>query len=82
MGFDEPMTRDPLFWAGLLVGAVGSVIGVIVRDLSFGDAAWSVVCGTFTFTWLIAGGIGVLIRGGFRRRRERNAQIAGLQRVC
>jgi hypothetical protein len=75
MGFDEPMTRDPLFWVGLVVGAISSLIGVIVRDLSFGFGVWSVLCGTFTFTWLWAGGIGVLIRGYFRRRRDRNADL-------
>ncbi|WP_328330336.1 hypothetical protein OHA70_08465 [Kribbella sp. NBC_00382] len=69
------MTRDPLFWGGLVLGAVGGVIGVIVRDLSFGDAAWAVFCGTITFTWLGAGGIGVLIRGYFRRRRDRSADL-------
>jgi hypothetical protein len=78
MGFDEPMTRDPLFWVGLVVGAISSLIGVIVRDQSFGDSVWAVLCGTLSFTWLGTGGIGVVIRGYFRRRRERNAQIAGL----
>jgi hypothetical protein len=78
MGFDEPMTRDPLFWVGLVVGAISSLIGVIVRDQSFGYSVWAVLSGTLSFTWLGTGGIGVLIRGYFRRRRERIAQIAGL----
>ncbi|MFI5711195.1 hypothetical protein [Kribbella sp. NPDC051620] len=69
------MTRDPLFWVGLVVGAIGSVIGVVVRDQSFGSAVWAVFCGTISFTWLGAGGIGVLIRGYFRRRRDRAADL-------
>lgn len=75
MGFDEPMTRDPLFWVGLVVGAIGSVVGVVVRDESFGYSVWAVLCGTVSFTWLGAGGIGVLIRGYFRRRRDRSADL-------
>ncbi|NEA34345.1 hypothetical protein [Streptomyces sp. SID13031] len=69
------MTRDPLFWAGIVLGTVLGIIGVITRDLSGGSAVWAVLCGVFGFTWLVAGGLGVVIRGYFRRRRDRKADI-------
>lgn len=75
MGFDEPMTRDPLFWAGIGLGAVLGIIGVIIRDVDGGFAVWSVLCTVFSTTWLGTGGIGVLIRGYFRRRRDRTADL-------
>ncbi|MEV8374011.1 hypothetical protein AB0P21_14820 [Kribbella sp. NPDC056861] len=75
MGFDEPMVRDPLFWVGIVTGAIFGVIGVFTRDLSGGVAVWSVLCTTGATTWLLAGGVGVLIRGYFRRRRDKKADI-------
>lgn len=75
MGFDEPMTRDPLFWAGIVLGAIIGVAGVITQDLSGGYAVWSVICGTASVTWIGTGGIGVVIRGFFRRRRDRKADL-------
>lgn len=75
MGFDEPVHRDPLFWIGVVVGFANGMILVFVRDLSGVSAVWSVITSTAGVTWLGAGVIGVLIRGAFRRRRDRNADI-------
>jgi hypothetical protein len=75
MGFDEPMVRDPLFWVGIVAGAILGVIGVITRDLSGGEALWSVLCTIGATTWLLAGGVGVVIRGYFRRRRDKKADL-------
>lgn len=75
MGFDEPITRDPLFWIGLVAGAVAGVVGVFVKDLSGGDAVWAVITSTISVTWLGTGLFGVLIRGAYRRRRDRKADL-------
>ncbi|WP_020385433.1 hypothetical protein [Kribbella catacumbae] len=75
MGFDEPITRDPLFWIGLVAGVVAGVVGVFVNDLSGGYAVWSVIATTFSTTWLGTGLFGVLIRGVYRRRRDRKADL-------
>jgi hypothetical protein len=42
-----------------------------------GSASWwgSSISSTVTFTWVGTGGIGVLIRGLFRRRWDRKADI-------
>lgn len=75
MGFDEPVHRDPLFWIGVIVGFANGIVVVFVTDLSGGNAAWSIITSTAAVTWLGTGVIGVLIRGAYRRRRDRNADI-------
>jgi hypothetical protein len=75
MLFDQPIRRDPLFWFGIVGGVVGSVISVVVKDLSGLDAVWEFVGGTVGFTWVFAGTICAVVRALWRNWRSRRAEI-------
>lgn len=76
MNFDEPLTKDPLFWAGLVVGLAGGLWGVLAKDLSGGDAVWLMVTSLFGGVWFWAGLIASNIRELYRRHRDRRSDIA------
>lgn len=69
------MTRDPLFWAGIVVGAVWAVISVVTADLTGLDAVLTVVASIVATTWVGAGVLGALIRGLYRRWRDRRSDL-------
>jgi hypothetical protein len=53
MMFDRPLRSDPLWWFGLVGGAVGGLWRVIAADLTGLDAAWQVLASVIGFTFLI-----------------------------
>lgn len=75
MNFDEPMTKDPLFWAGIVVGAVWAVVTVLANDLTGLDALVTVVASIVATTWVVAGVVAATIRELYRHRRDRKADI-------
>ncbi|WP_344209467.1 hypothetical protein [Kribbella sancticallisti] len=75
MNYDEPMTRDPLFWAGIAIGVALGVTGVVVQDHSGWDAVWRVILSTISVVWVGTGLIGTSVREFYRHRRDRRADI-------
>jgi hypothetical protein len=80
VNFDEPMTRDPLFWAGIVIGTVWAVISVAAGNLTGLDAVWTVVASIVATTWVGAGVIAALIREFYRRWRDRRADLGLLMK--
>ncbi len=75
MNFDEPMTKDPLLWVGLVVGAVWGVVTVIANDLTGVSALLTLVTSVVATTWVGAGILAATVRELYRHRRDRRAYI-------
>jgi hypothetical protein len=75
VNFDEPMTRDPLFWAGIVVGAVWGVVTILRQDLTGFDAVLTALASVVGSTWVLAGILATLVRELYRHWRDRRADI-------
>jgi hypothetical protein len=66
---DTPLRSDPLWWFGLVGGAVGGVWTILAKDLTGADAVWALLSNVVAFTFWIANLVGGSIRAVVRNRR-------------